>query len=140
MRRFLCLWLAVCSVASAQLSPVPPPSTALPSHPFFITKSWIVGGVGDWDYMTMDPSAHQLFIAHGPAVQVVDVESGTLAGVVRGLRQAHTVVLDQDGGDGYISDGPADMVRVFDRRSFQVVASIPTGPTPRSMALDPASG
>ena len=140
MRRILCLWLAVCGVASAQLSPVPPPSTALPSHPFFITKSWIVGGVGDWDYMTMDPSAHQLFIAHGPAVQVVDVESGTVAGVVRGLRQAHTVVLDQDGGFGYISDGPADMVRVFDRRSFQVVASIPTGPTPRSMALDPSSG
>jgi DNA-binding beta-propeller fold protein YncE len=88
----------------------------------------------------MDPSAHQLFIAHGPAVQVIDVEGGTVAGVVRGLRQAHTVVLDQEGGFGYISDGPADMVRVFDRRSFQVVASIPTGPTPRSMALDPASG
>lgn len=97
MRMFLCLWMAVCGVASAQLSPVPPPSTALPGHPFFITKAWIVGGVGDWDYMTMDPSANQLFIAHGPSVQVVDVESGALAGVVRGLRQAHTVVLDQEG-------------------------------------------
>ena len=140
MRVFLSLLLAVCSVASAQLSPFPPPSTALPSHPFFITKTWIVGGVGDWDYMTMDPSAHQLFIAHGPAVQVVDVESGTLAGVVKGLRQAHSVVLDQDGSFGYISDGPADMVRIFDRRNFQVVANIPTGPSPRSMALDPSSG
>ncbi len=140
MRIFLCLWVTVCSLASAQLSPVPPPSTALPSQPFFITKAWIIGGVGDWDYMTMDPSANQLFIAHGPAVQVIDVESGTVAGVVRGLRQAHTVVLDQEGGFGYITDGPADMVRVFDRRSFQVVASIPTGPTPRSMAFDPASG
>jgi DNA-binding beta-propeller fold protein YncE len=140
MRMFLCLSLAVCGVASAQLSPVPPPSTELPGHPFFITKAWIVGGVGDWDYMTMDPSAHQLFIAHGPEVQVIDVESGTVVGIVRGLRQAHTVVLDQEGGYGYVSDGPADMVRVFDRRSFQVIASIPTGPTPRSMALDPASG
>jgi len=140
MRMFLSLWLVVCGVASAQLSPFPTPSNALPSHPFFITKSWIVGGVGDWDYMTMDPSANQLFIAHGPSVQVVDVESGTLAGVVRGLREAHSVVIDQEGSYGYISDGPADMVRVFDRRSFQVVASIPTGPSPRSMALDPASG
>lgn len=140
MRIILSLSLIVCSVASAQLSPFPTPSTALPAHPFFITKTWIVGGVGDWDYMTMDPSAHQLFIAHGPAVQVVDVESGTLAGIVRGMRQAHSVVLDQEGGYGYISDGPADMVRVFDRRNFQVVASIPTGPSPRSMALDPASG
>ncbi len=140
MRMFVSLWLVVCGVASAQLSPFPPPSTALPSHPFFITKSWIVGGVGDWDYMTMDPSANQLFIAHGPSVQVVDVESGTLAGVVKGLREAHSVVLDQEGSYGYISDGPADMVRVFDRRNFQVVASIPTGPSPHSMALDPASG
>jgi DNA-binding beta-propeller fold protein YncE len=140
MKVFLGLWLVVCGVASAQLSPFPPPSTALPSHPFFITKTWVVGGVGDWDYMTMDPSANQLFIAHGPSVQVVDVEGGTVLGVVKGLRQAHTVVLDQEGGYGYISDGPADMVRVFDRRSFQVVASIPTGPSPRSMALDPASG
>ncbi len=140
MRMFLSLWLIVCSIASAQLSPFPPPSTALPSHPFFITNSWIVGGVGDWDYMTMDPAANQLFIAHGPSVQVVDVESGTIAGVVRGLREAHSVVLDQEGGYGYISDGPADIVRVFDRRSFQLVASIPTGPSPRSMALDPASG
>ena len=140
MRMFLCLSMVVCGVASAQLSPVPPPSTALPSQPFFITKTWIIGGVGDWDYMTMDPSAHQLFIAHGPAVQVIDVEGGSVAGVVRGLRQAHTVVLDQEGGVGYVSDGPADMVRVFDRSSFQVVASIPTGPTPRSMALDKASG
>ena len=140
MRMFLSLSLAVCSVASAQLSPVPPPSTALPTHPFFITKTWIVGGVGDWDYMTMDPSADQLFIAHGPSVQVVDVESGTVAGVVRGLREAHSVILDQEGSYGYISDGPADMVRVFDRRNFQVIASIPTGPSPRSMALDATSG
>jgi len=140
MRMFLSLWLVVCGVAAAQLSPVPPPSTALPAHPFFITKTWIVGGVGDWDYMTMDPSANQLFIAHGRSVQVVDVESGTVAGVVKGLREAHSIVLDQEGGYGYISDGPADMVRVFDRRNFQVIASIPTGPSPRSMALDATSG
>jgi DNA-binding beta-propeller fold protein YncE len=140
MKLVLSLWLAVCGVASAQLSPVPPPSTELPSHPFFITKTWYVGGVGDWDYLTIDPSANQLFIAHGSQVQVVDVESGTLAGVVSHMREAHSIVLDNHGTYGYISDGPADMIRVFDRRSFQIVASIPTGPSPRSMALDPTSG
>ncbi|MGA7242615.1 MAG: hypothetical protein WBX19_05510 [Terracidiphilus sp.] len=140
MRIFLSLGVVVCSVASAQLTPVPPPPTATPSHPFYITKIWVVGGGGDWDYMTMDPSAHQLFIAHGPSVQVVDVESGAVAGVVRGLREAHAIVLDRDGYYGYISDGPADMIRIFDRRNFQVVASVPTGPSPRSMALDPTSG
>ena len=140
MRLVLGLWLAVCGVASGQLSPVPPPPTALPSHPFFITKTWYVGGVGDWDYLAIDPSANQLFIAHGAQVQVVDVESGTVAGVVSHMREAHAIVLDNQGAFGYVSDGPADMVRVFDRRNFQVVASIPTGPSPRSMVLDPTSG
>ncbi len=140
MRTYLILLLGVCCVASAQLSPVPPPPTGTPSHPFFITKTWIVGGIGNWDYMTMDPQAHQLFIAHGPTVQVIDVETGEVAGIVKGLREAHCIVLDAGGTYGYVSDGPADMVRVFDRRDFQVTANIPTGPSPRSMALDPASG
>ena len=140
MRVFLSVALALCTVASAQLTPIPPPPTGTPSHPFFITKTWIVGGVGDWDYLTMDPTARQLFIAHGAAVQVVDVETGALAGVVRGMRETHSVVLDPQGSFGYISDGPADLVRVFDRRTFQIVANIPTGPSPRSMVLDPTSG
>jgi DNA-binding beta-propeller fold protein YncE len=140
MRVLFSLALAVCGVAAAQVTPVPPPPTGTPSHPFFITKTWIVGGVGDWDYLTMDPTARQLLIAHGPTVQVVDVETGALAGVVRGMRETHSVVLDAQGSFGYISDGPADLVRVFDRRTFQIVANIPTGPSPRSMALDPTSG
>lgn len=140
MKVVLGLLLAVCGFANAQLTPVPPPSTATPSRPFFITKSWIVGGSGDWDSLTLDPTAHQLFISHGTQVQVVDVESGTVAGTVTGMREAHTIVLDQQGQFGFISDGPADVVHVFDRRTYQVVANIPTGPSPRSMALDPASG
>lgn len=140
MKLALSLWLALCGVASAQLSPVPPPPTATPAHPFFITKIWFVGGVGDWDYLTIDPGASQLFIAHGSEVQVVDLESGNVVGVVSHMREAHAIVLDRQGAYGYVSDGPADMIRVFDRRTFQIVASIPTGPSPRSMALDPASG
>jgi DNA-binding beta-propeller fold protein YncE len=141
MKLFASLLLAGCAIAVAQqLTPVPPNPTETPSHPFFITKTWMIGGVGDWDYLTMDPVANELFIAHGPNVQVVDVESGTVAGTVKGLRQAHAIVLDHDGAHGYVTDGPANMVRVFDRTSFEVAASIPTGPSPRSMALDPVSG
>ena len=146
MRVFVSLvvgvWLATIGVpmTTGQETPVPPPPTATPSHPFFITKTWMIGGVGDWDYLTMDPTARELFIAHGPVVQVVDVDSGTVAGTVKGFRQAHAVLLDAQGVYGYVTDGQADVVRVFDRRSFQVVATIPTGPAPRSKALDAPSG
>lgn len=136
----VCLAAAISVAVEGQLTPVPPAPTATPSRPFFITKTWVVGGVGDWDYLTMDPTSRELFIAHGPVIQVVDVDSGTVAGTVRGFRQAHAVLLDAQGVYGYATDGQADMVRVFDRRSFQVVANIPTGPAPRSMALDAPSG
>jgi DNA-binding beta-propeller fold protein YncE len=114
-----------------------PGATALPDHPYSIKKTWIIGGVGNWDYLTMDPVALQLFIAHGPVVQVVDVETGAVIGQVAGLRQAHDIALDDTGEFGYVSDGPAGQVKVFDRRSLQVVASIPTGPSPRALVFDP---
>jgi DNA-binding beta-propeller fold protein YncE len=132
--------LAVCLLAGTSLSAQIPAPTQLPDRPFSVKKTWTIGGVGNWDYLTMDPKASQLFIAHGTVVQVVDVATGALAGQVTGLREAHAIALDDNGEFGYISDGLADDVKVFDRRTFQVVASIPTGPTPRSLALEPQSG
>lgn len=139
MRRLLGAALLMCAMAAAQEAPIPTASE-LPGRPFAIQHKWIIGGVGDWDYLTLDAAARQLFIAHGPTVQVVDVESGTVAGTVRGLHDAHQVVLDSSGGYGYVTDGPGDDVKVFDRGTFEIVASMSTGPQPRSLVLDPSSG
>jgi DNA-binding beta-propeller fold protein YncE len=135
-RMVLAFWIATCGSVLAQFGQRPSPPTDLTSHPFFITKTWIVGGVGDWDSMTIDPVANQLYIAHGPAVQVVDVATGTLAGSVTGMREAHAIALDPAGEFGYVTDGPAGQVKVFDRRTFEVIAAIPTGPAPRFLALE----
>ena len=134
MRMCLASCLLVCASLAAQRAPSP---TDLAGHPFYIKKNWIVGGGGSWDYLTMDPAAGQLFIAHGPLVQVVNAATGTLAGTINGLREAHAIALDSEGAFGYITDGPAAQVRIFDRRSFQVVASVPTGPMPRAIVFEP---
>lgn len=133
----LCL-LVLCS--TALVAQQPPQPTQLPGDVFVIKNTWIIGGIGPWDYLTMDPAARRLYIAHGNQVQVVDVEAGTLAGQITGLHEAHAIVLDSSGELGYISDGPANEVKVFDRRSLQVVAAIATGPTPRALALDAQTG
>jgi hypothetical protein len=139
MWRALSICLLGCATLAAQI-PVPPQPTALPDHPFFIKSTWIIGGHGNWDYLTVDPAARRLYIAHGTEVQVVDVETGSIAGTVKGLQEAHSVALDDSGEFGYVSDGPADQVKVFDRRSFDVLASIPTGQSPRTITLDSGSG
>jgi len=132
--------LAVCLLTCASLAAQIPAPTQLPSRPVSIKKTWTIGGLGNWDYLTMDPKANQLFIAHGKVVQVVDVTTGSVTGQVTGFGEAHAIALDGTGEFGYVSDGLADDVKVFDRRTFKVVASIPTGPAPRSLALEPQSG
>lgn len=132
--------LAPALLVPALLAQQAPQATELPGSPFFIKNTWIIGGTGNWDYLTMDPVARRLYIAHGPVVQVVDVETGAVAGQITGLRDAHAIVLDGGGEFGYISDGQANEVKVFDRQSFQVVSAIATGPTPRALVLDAQTG
>ncbi|MGD0730907.1 MAG: YncE family protein [Terracidiphilus sp.] len=134
MKNLLAFCLSACAALSAQQTPAP---TELASSPFVIKNTWIIGGSGNWDYLTLDPQARQLFIAHGAAVQVIDIGTGTVAGQVTGFRDAHSIALDDTGEFGYVSDGPASQVKVFDRRSFKVVATIPTGPSPRAVVFEP---
>jgi DNA-binding beta-propeller fold protein YncE len=135
----LCL-LDLCLMASTALPAqrIPAP-TELPGNPFFIKHTWVIGGEGNWDYMVLDPARLQLFVAHGPIVQVVDVESGTVTAKVSGMRDAHGIALDDTGDFGYISDGPTAKAQVFDRRTFEVVASLPTGPNPRAIVFEPVT-
>ena len=138
MQRLL-LIPAICLMACAGLAAQTPQATELPGRPFVIKKTWTIGGEGNWDYLTLDPVALQLYIAHGPVVQVVDVNAGTVAGEVKGMRDAHGIALDSNGQYGYVSDGPSNDVKVFDRETLEVVARIPTGKNPRAIVFEPAS-
>ncbi len=125
--------LLICLAIRAQEIPR---STELSGDPFFVKKSWFIGGAGNWDYLTMDAASRRLYIAHGREVQVFDPESGSLAGEIRGFQEAHAIALDDTGEFGYVSDGPANDVKVFNRRTFAVEATIPISCSPRSIAFE----
>jgi DNA-binding beta-propeller fold protein YncE len=134
MKTSFAVALLSCAALHAQQIPG---ATALPDHPYAIRKTWIIGGAGNWDYLTADPAARRLYIAHTTLVQVVDIDAGAVTGQVTGLHNAHSIALDDTGEFGYISDSPDNQVKVFDRRSLQVVAAIPTGPGPRALVFEP---
>ncbi|HTJ30879.1 MAG TPA: hypothetical protein VL346_10275 [Acidobacteriaceae bacterium] len=137
MRRWVAVLAVSLGVAVGVAAQELPRATDLPGKPFFLKKTWVIGGEGDWDYLTLDPDAMRLFIAHGPSVQVVDVNAGALAGQINGLRDAHAIALDDVGMLGFISDGGANRVRIFDRHSLEITASAPTGPNPRAIVYEP---
>jgi len=139
MKRFLIAAMLLPFTAGVVALAQTPQATEMPGSVFSIRHTWTIGGDGNWDYLTLDPSALRLYIAHGTTVQVVDVKEGTVAGQVSGLRDAHEIALDNQGQFGYVSDGPSDAVMVFDRATFEVAAKIPTGKNPRSLVFDPAT-
>jgi YVTN family beta-propeller protein len=104
-----------------------------------VIDQWKIGGDGFWDYMTVDPAAHRLYITHGMKVDVVDTNSGKVVGQVTGLHGIHGVALDPDGKLGYISDGGGDAVVVFDRSNLSTVATIPAGTNPDAIIYEPAT-
>ena len=104
-----------------------------------VRQTWHVGGDGWWDYMTVEPAAHRLYIARGNRVQVVDTQSGKLIAEMGGMSGTHGIALNDNGKFGYISDGGAGMVRVFDRATLKVVASIPAQKDPDAILFDPAT-
>jgi len=104
-----------------------------------VTDRWKIGGSGGWDYLLADPSAHLLYVTHGPRVEVIDTQTGKPVGAITGLKGTHGVALDAEGKFGYISDGGAGAVIVFDRKTFATVASIAAGTNPDGIAYEPVT-
>jgi YVTN family beta-propeller protein len=102
-----------------------------------VQATWPLGGDGGWDYLTIDSTAHLLYITRGDRVMVVDLQTGKLAAEIPGLNGIHGVALDSAGKFGYVSEGRASMVRVFDRGTRQTVASIPVGQGPDAIVFEP---
>src|SRR5271166_4517351 len=91
--RKLCALCPLALCLAPLIAQQPPQPTQLPGDIFVIRNTWFIGGAGPWDYLTLDPLTNRLLIAHGPQVQVVDVESGQLAGQITGLHEAHAIAL-----------------------------------------------
>jgi YVTN family beta-propeller protein len=117
-------------------------SAAVISHgqSYRVTDHWKIGGEGGWDYLLSDDAAHRLYVTHGPRVEVLDTTNGKPLGAIAGLKLTHGVALNPDGKTGYISDGGANAIIVFDRSSLTVKQSVTAGTNPDGIAFEPVTG
>ncbi len=107
--------------------------------PYHVEARWKVGGEGGWDYLAVDSPAHHLYLTHGTRVDVLDTATGKVVGSMTGLSGTHGVAFDATGAYGYVSDGRANAVVVFDRHTLQKVQSIPAGTNPDGIAYEPVT-
>lgn len=104
-----------------------------------VQKTIPVGGEGGWDYLTVDPQTHRLFVPRSTHTLVIDANSGKTLGDISGQKSAHGVALVPEVGRGFISDGGGDgAVIVFDLKSYAVLGKIPAEPDADGIIYDPA--
>ena len=105
-----------------------------------IQKTFSVGGQGGWDYLTVDPQMHRLYVPRSTHTMVIDSESGKTVADIPGQTKAHGVAVVPKAGRGFITDGGGSgAIMIFDLKTNAVVGSIVAQPDADGIIYDPAS-
>src|SRR4051812_34257780 len=109
----VCLSLALlCVAASAQ-----------PKSPsgYHVANQFKLGGEGGWDYLMVDSKARRLYVSRGTHVAVVNADTGEMIGDIPDTAGVHGIAIAPDAGKGYVSDGRANAVTVFDVKTLKTL-------------------
>lgn len=129
MKTFAALMLAVACVAVQ----------AVCADSYQITKKIPIPGQGSWDYLTVDEGARRLYISHGTQVEVLDIDGGTVVGKIANTPGVHGIAIAPELGRGFVSNGQASTVTIFDLKTLKEIAQVPTGKKPDAIIYDPAT-
>jgi DNA-binding beta-propeller fold protein YncE len=98
-----------------------------------------VGGAGGWDYLSADSVNRRLYVSHGSEVVVIDLDSQKVLTKISGFGGVHGIFLANDLGKGFITDGRANQVAIFDLKTNQIKNKVQAGTNPDGAVYDPAS-
>jgi DNA-binding beta-propeller fold protein YncE len=116
-------------------------TSALAQSDWAVTRTLHVGGDGGWDYMTVDPQTHRLYVPRSTHTMVIDSESGKTIADIPGQKRAHGVAIVPQANRGFISDGGGDgAVVIFDLKTNTVLGTITAQPDADGIIFDPVSG
>jgi DNA-binding beta-propeller fold protein YncE len=112
-------------------------ATAVAENGYKITRKIEIPGEGGWDYLTVDDTARRVYVSHGTQVEVLDVDA--VVGRLANTPGVHGIAIAPELGRGFVSDGDASRVTVFDLKTLQSMAEVSVGQKPDAMLYDPAT-
>lgn len=104
-----------------------------------ITKKIPIPGQGSWDYLSVDVEARRLYVSHGTQVEVLDLDSGAIVGTIPKTPGVHGIAIAPELGRGFVSNGQASTVTIFELKTLKPIADVPTGQKPDAIIYDPAT-
>jgi DNA-binding beta-propeller fold protein YncE len=107
---------------------------------YSIEKTISLPGDGGFDYLFVDEANRRLYVSHGTMVHVLDLDTEKSIGTIEGLQGVHGVTIVPKVGKGFITDGKANAVQVFDMKTLKVIKMIPlSGKKPDAIMYEPFS-
>jgi len=106
---------------------------------YHVLKKFKVGGEGGWDYLTVDPEMHRLYVTHSDRVVVIDAQDGSKVGEILNTTGVHGVALAPELGRGFTSNGREGTVTIFDLKSLKELGRAKVGTNPDCILFDPAT-
>ncbi len=97
------------------------------------------GGREYFDYVTFDPVGRRVYLSHGTEFKVLDGDSYADLGSVTGLKRDHGVAIVTELNRGFISDGAAGEVVIFDLKTLKTIGRVKADTDADSILYDPAS-
>lgn len=91
---------------------------------YIADKTIALPGNGGYDYAFIDQENKTLYVSHGTAVNVVDLKTETVKGTIADMQGVHGIAVDNQLNRGFISDGKADEVIVFDLKTLEIIARV----------------
>lgn len=105
--------------------------------PYRFSKEIKIGGEGGWDYLSIDPAAHRLYVTHATKVVVIDTQSNAVAGEIGDTPGVHGFALAVDLGRGFSSNGRENKASIVDLKTLKTIQKVDTGENPDAILYEP---
>ena len=98
--------------------------------PYRVVKEIKIGGAGGWDYISVDPAAHRIYVSHATKIVVADADSGNIVGEIADTPGVHGIAVAPDLGLGFTSNGRDNTSTIVDLKTLKPVMKVMTGGNP----------
>jgi len=105
-----------------------------------VTNTVHIGGEGGWDYLTVDPGTHRIFVTRSTHTMAIDGVTGKVLGDIPGQLRSHGTALVPAAGRGFITDGGGSgAILVFDLKTYATLGKLATMPDSDGIIYDEAA-
>src|SRR5207244_3219735 len=104
--------------------------------PYKFIKEIPVGGEGGWDYLSVDPAAHHLYVSHATVAVVIDTQKDAVIGTIADTPGIHGAIAATP-GRVLTSNGRGNNASIVDTKTWKTIGKVETQGNPDFILFEP---